>query len=296
MPRKTHTEHLDVPLVRRLLAAQFPEWADLPIRPVEHDGWDNTTFRLGNDKSVRLPSHAAYEPQVTKEHEWLPKLAPQLPLPIPVSLAMGTPSEDFPLHWSVRRWVEGEIALHSPVEDLTTFAEEVAAFLRALQGINASNGPAAGPHSFWRGGPLSIYELEARRAIEALGDHIDVDACTDVMDAALATTWDREPVWVHGDIAPDNLLVKDGHLSAVIDFGCSAIGDPACDLFMDWAFFSGESREAFRSGLGLDDATWARGRGWVMWKALIVLAREIDTSSDEEWLYRRLMDEVLADR
>jgi aminoglycoside phosphotransferase (APT) family kinase protein len=230
-----------------------------------------------------------------KEHEWLPKLAPRLPLPIPVSLAMGEPSEDFPLRWSVRRWVDGEIALHAPVHDLVAFANDVGGFLTALYAIDASSGPAAGPHSFWRGGPLSIYELEARQAIETLGDRIDGAACTEVMDAALARTWDREPVWVHGDIAPDNLLVREGRLSAVIDFGCSAVGDPACDLFMTWAFFSGPSREAFRAGLKLDEATWTRGRGWVMWKALIVLAREIDTGSDEEWLYRRLMDEVLAD-
>lgn len=293
MPEKTHTRHLDVPLVRRLLKAQFPQWADLPVRPVEHDGWDNTTFRLGDDMSVRLPSHAAYEPQVMKEHEWLPKLAPHLPLPIPVPLAMGEPSEDFPLHWSVRRWVEGEIALRAPVDDLVTLATDVGGFLTALYAIDASGGPAAGPHSFWRGGPLSIYEPEARQAIETLGDRIGAAACTEVMDAALATTWDSKPIWVHGDIAPDNLLVRECRLSAVIDFGCSAVGDPACDLFMTWAFFSGPSREAFRAALKLDDATWARGRGWVMWKALIVLAREIDTGSDEEWLYRRLMDEVL---
>ena len=295
MPEKKHTKHLDVPLVRRLLKAQFPQWADLSVRPVEHDGWDNTTFRLGDDMSVRLPSHAAYEPQVMKEHEWLPKLAPQLPLPIPVSLAMGEPSEDFPLRWSVRRWVEGEIALHAPVDDPVTLANDVSGFLTALYAIDASGGPAAGPHSFWRGGPLSIYELEARQAIETLGDRIDAAACTDLMDAALATTWDREPIWVHGDIAPDNLVVREGRLSAVIDFGCSAVGDPACDLFMTWAFFSGPSRDAFRTALNLDDATWMRGRGWVMWKALIVLAREIETGSDDEWLCRRLMNEVLAD-
>ena len=295
MPEKMHTRHLDVPLVRRLLKAQFPKWADLPVRPVDHDGWDNTTFRLGDEMSVRLPSHAVYEPQIIKEHEWLPKLAPQLPLPIPISLALGEPSDDFPLRWSVRRWVEGEIALRAPVDDLVRFATDVGGFLSALYAVDASGGPAAGPHSFWRGGPLSIYEFETRQAIETFGDRIDAAACAEVMDAALATTWDREPVWVHGDIVPDNLLVRDGQLSAVIDFGCSAIGDPACDLIMTWAFFSGPSREAFRAALTLDDETWKRGRGWVMWKALTVLAREIDTGSDEEWLYSRLMDEVLAD-
>lgn len=306
MPEKTHTKQLDVPLVRRLLEAQFPQWADLPLRPVEHDGWDNTTFRLGDDMSVRLPSHAAYEPQVTKEHEWLPKLAPQLPLPIPISLAMGEPSDDFPLRWSVRRWVDGEIALRAPIDDLALFASDVAGFLTALYSIDATGGPPAGLHSHFRGGALTgpsfhpapecrSFDVQTRRAMAVLGDRVDRVACTEVWEAALTTSWDREPVWVHGDIAPDNLLVRDGRLSAVIDFGCSAVGDPACDLLMAWAFFSGPSREAFRAGLDLDDATWARGRGWVIWKALIVLAREIDTGSGEEWLFRRLMDEVLAE-
>lgn len=306
VPEKMHAKHLDVPLVRRLLEAQFPHWADLPIRPVEHDGWDNTTFRLGDDMSVRLPSHVAYESQVTKEHEWLPRLAPQLPLAIPVSLAMGEPSDDFPLRWSVRRWVEGDIALDAPIADLVAFAGDVADFLTALYSIDAAGGPSAGMHSHFRGGALTgpafhpdrerrNFDSQTREAIAILHDRVDVDACTEVWDAALASTWDREPVWVHGDIAPDNLLVRNGRLSAVIDFGCSAVGDPACDLFMAWAFFSGPSRDAFRAGLNLDDATWARGRGWVMWKALIVLAREIDTGSGEEWLFRRLLDEVLAE-
>lgn len=295
MPEKTHTKHLDVQLVRRLLLEQFPQWADLPVRPVDHDGWDNTTFRLGEDMSVRLPSHAAYEPQVIKEHEWLPRLAPQLPLPIPVSIALGEPSEDFPLRWSVRGWIDGTIASRAPIDDPVRLATDIGAFLTALYAIDASGGPDAGPHSFWRGGPLSIYEPEARQALEQLGPRIDAAACSQVLDAALATTWDRDPVWVHGDIAPDNLLVRNGRLSAVIDFGCSAVGDPACDLFMAWAYFSGPSRDAFEASLRLDEGTWARGRGWVMWKALIVLAREIGSGSSDEAWSRRLMDDALAD-
>lgn len=293
--RKTHAEHLNVSLVRKLLGSQFPEWADLPIRPVEVDGWDNTTFRLGDEMSVRLPSHAAYAPQVEKEHRWLPKLAPLLPLPIPVPLAMGAPSADFPLPWSVYRWIEGDIATVARIEDLPAFATALANFLVALQGIDPADGPPAGPHSFFRGGPLTTYHSQTREAIEALHGRIDADAATDVWQTALDADWRSTPVWVHGDIEPTNLLVRNGRLSAVIDFGCSAVGDPACDLVIAWTFLSGESREAFRAGLPLDHSTWARGRGWALWKALIVMAQHVDTDTVVAGSQRRIIDEVLAD-
>lgn len=301
---KPHAEHLDVPLVRRLLADQFPEWAGLPIRPVEFDGWDNTTFRLGDDMSVRLPSHAAYAAQVEKEQEWLPVLAPSLPLPIPTPLAKGEPTDGFPLPWSVYRWIDGEIAARGEhaighptahIDDLTEFAAALGAFLVALQRIDATDGPPAGPHSFWRGGPLATYDAETRDAIASLDGKVDTVAATEVWDAALDGAWEGAPVWAHGDVAPTNLLVRDGRLSAVIDFGCSAVGDPACDLVSAWTFFSGPSREAFRAALPLDAATWARGRGWALWKASIVLARTVDSDPERASSARRVVDEVLAD-
>lgn len=298
--RKPHAE-----LVRRLLAAQFPEWADLPIEPVEVDGWDNTTFRLGDRMSVRLPSGPRYAAQVDKEHEWLPWLAPLLPLPIPVPLAKGAPTSEFPLPWSVYQWIDGEIAQIARIDDLPGFAAACAAFLVALQRLDAVDGPPPGAHSYFRGCPLTLEDPQrpyntpgnwgTREAIVILGDRIDARAATDVWDAALARPWSGPPVWVHGDIAPSNLLVRNGCLSGVIDFGCSAVGDPACDLVIAWTFFSGESREAFRAGLPLDDATWARGRAWALWKAVYVLARTIDTDPEEAADARRVLDEVLAD-
>jgi aminoglycoside phosphotransferase (APT) family kinase protein len=289
--------------VRRLLVAQFPEWADLPISPVEFDGWDNTSFRLGDDMSVRLPSHAAYAAQVEKEHLWLPKLAQFLPLPIPVPLAKGIPSADFPLHWSVYRWIEGEIAPLARIDDLTEFATTLATFLVALERVDPDDGPPPGWHNFFRGGPLTTWsapsplgkDCQTTHAIAALRGRIDADAATEVWETALDAAWRGRPVWVHGDVAADNLLVRDGRLSAVIDFGCSGVGDPACDLVIAWTFFSGESREAFRASLPLDRATWARGRGWALWKALIVLARTIDTDPEEAASSRRVIDEVLTD-
>ncbi len=286
--------NIDVPLVRRLLAAQFPRWADLPIKPVEAGGVDNRTFRLGEDMTVRLPSGPWYALQVDKEQRWLPKLAPLLPLPIPVPLAMGVPAYDYPWRWSVYRWIEGETASSERIADLRRFATELARFLIALQQIDATGGPPPGRHNFFRGGPLTVYDAETRQAIPALEGKIDTDAASEVWEAALGATWCGSPVWFHGDVAWGNLLVdKGGRLCAVIDFGTSGVGDPACDLAIAWTLFGGESRDAFHTALGLDDATWARGRGWALWKALITLADSIDTP--QAGTARRVIDEVLAD-
>ncbi|HTE19971.1 MAG TPA: aminoglycoside phosphotransferase family protein, partial [Armatimonadota bacterium] len=240
---------IDVGLVSRLVAAQFPQWADLPITPVEFGGWDNRTFHLGEQMTVRLPSAAAYSLQVEKEQRWLPKLAPQLPLPIPVPLAMGRPGEGFPWHWSVYRWLEGEIAAIERIAELPQFATNLAQFLVALYRIDATGGPPPGPHNFFRGGSLTVYDGETRQAIAALEGDIDTETATEVWEASLAATWHGAPVWVHGDVAAGNLLVRDGRLSAVIDFGSSGVVDPACDLAIAWTLFSGESRETFRAAL-----------------------------------------------
>lgn len=294
---KTHADEVDinVSLVRRLVAAQFPRWADLPIEPVESGGWDNRTFHLGEDMAVRLPSGPWYALQVEKEQEWLPKLAPHLPLPIPVPLAKGKPAEGYPWHWSVYRWIEGETASIERIADLREFATELARFLTALQRIDPAGGPPPGRHNFFRGGPLAVYDAETRQAIAALNGEIDTDAASAVWETALKSTWHGSPVWFHGDVAAGNLLVREGRLSAVIDFGCSGMGDPACDLAIAWTLFEGESREAFRAALSLDDATWARGRGWTLWKALITLAKHIGTNPLEAGKARHVTDEVLAD-
>jgi aminoglycoside phosphotransferase (APT) family kinase protein len=286
---------ITVSLVRKLVATQFPQWADLPITPVTFGGWDNRTFHLGEEMTVRLPSAAAYALQVEKEQRWLPRLAPHLPLPIPVPLAMGTPADGYPWHWSVYRWLDGEIATKARIADLRQFATMLAHFLVALQGIDAAGGPPPGAHNFYRGGPLTVYDGETRQAIAALNGKIDTGAVTEVWETALAATWHLDPVWFHGDVSAGNLLVRDGRLSAVIDFGTSAVGDPACDLAIAWTLFAGESREAFRATLPADKAIWARGRGWTLWKALIVYAGLPGTNTQEAETSRRIIDDVLAD-
>lgn len=285
---------MDARLVRRLIAAQFPAWAELPIEPIEPGGWDNRTFRLGDQMSVRLPSAAAYAPQVEKEHRWLPVLAPHLPLPIPVPLAMGTPTEAYPWPWSVYRWLEGQPATTGSIADPDLFAASLAGFLVALRNIDATGGPPAGPGNFHRGGNLAVYDAETRAALSALEGLADISAAEAVWAAALSSHWRGPPVWVHGDIAFGNLLVEDGKLSAVIDFGSSAVGDPACDLVIAWTAFSGRSRETFRTAMSLDDETWARARGWALWKALITVAGH-DRNQREAANAWRVIDAVSAD-
>jgi aminoglycoside phosphotransferase (APT) family kinase protein len=289
-------------LASRLVAAQFPHWAHLPVAPVELDGWDNRTFRLGDELSIRLPSADHYVPQVEKEHRWLPVLAPRLPLPIPEPVAKGAPAAGFPRPWSVYRWLPGEPATVEHVFDLTPFAADLADFLARLYELDPAGGPAAGKHNFFRGGPLTVYDAETLGAILALRGEVDGKAATDVWEAALAAKWTGPPVWVHGDVTASNLLVVDGRLSAVIDFGCSAVGDPACDLTIAWTFFFGESRDAFRERLPLDEATWARARGWALWKAQLTLVKalqgvERDAARRFGWRLsaREVIEEVLAD-
>jgi aminoglycoside phosphotransferase (APT) family kinase protein len=244
--------------------------------------------------TVRLPSAASYSLQVEKEHRWLPRLAPLLPLPIPLPLAMGVPGEGYPWHWSVYGWIEGETARRERIADLSRFAADLAGFLIALRHIDPTGGPPAGAHNFHRGGPLGVYDGETKQAIEALEGRVDRQAARAVWDAALAATWQGPPVWFHGDVAWGNLLVEGGRLSAVIDFGTSGVGDPSCDLAIAWTLFEGKSRDVFRAAMSVDEATWARGRGWALWKASITAAGHTGNHSelDQSW---RVIDAVLAD-
>lgn len=291
-------------LAARLVAEQFPQWADLPIVAAAHNGWDNTTFRLGDDLSIRLPSGPGYAPQVEKEHRWLPELAPHLPLPIPTPAALGRPGCGYPLPWSIYWWIDGEPANLAAIPDMTAFARDLAAFLSALYAIDAAGGPGSGQHSASRGGPLTVWDAWTRQAIGQLAGEIDAPAVMRLWDTAVASRWEQTPVWVHGDVIGSNLLATDGKLSAVIDFGCSAVGDPACDLAAAWMFFDGEARVAFREGLAFDADTWTRGRGWALWKALVTLAGEQDEPGHADATVHRmgwrttpaqLIEQVLAE-
>ncbi|MFD5083965.1 aminoglycoside phosphotransferase family protein [Kitasatospora sp. NPDC058201] len=260
---------IDEDLVRRLVAGRFPQWAGLPVRGFPSGGTVNAMYRLGDDMVVRLPLVDWGEVDVATEQEWLPRLAPLLPTAIPAAIALGGPAEGYPWAWSVYRWLDGRNpeagALTAPVP----LAEDLAGFVSAMRSITLPGGPAA-----YRGGPVRLLDESTREAIEELRglpeEGVDCDAAAAVWEDALrAPVWDGPPVWLHSDLMPGNLLVDaGGRLTAVIDFGCAGVGDPACDMFPAWNLLPAEGREVFRKALDVDDATWRRGRGRTLAQAL----------------------------
>ena len=287
--------NVDVPLVQRLVGTQFPQWADLPIRAVDNDGWDNWTFHLGDRMKVRLPSAMGYSEQAEKEARWLPKLAPLLPLPVPVPVGIGQAAEGYPCSWSIYEWLEGEPTRREAVDDPVQFGWDLAKFLIALQRIDTTGGPPPGQHNFFRGADvMSVYGDEARQSVDKLADVIDASAAHEVLDAAEAAVIVEQPVWIHGDIAVGNLLVRDGRLGAVIDFGGCAVGDPACDLVITWVFLEGAGRDAFRLSVPADEAMWARARGWALWKAALMLANNSVINPNEN-SPRSVIEAVIAE-
>lgn len=286
---------IDQVLVARLIAEQFPEWAELPIEPVQPQGWDNRTFRLGADMKVRLPSAQPYAAQAEKEWHCLPKLSLFLPLAVPTPIALGRPAFEYPWNWSVCLWLEGDTLDVDSMTSLNEIAATLADFLVALQQIPPERGPVPGEHNFYRGAPLMVYDAETREALDVLRGDIPHDAAIAIWERAIATQWQHRPVWIHGDVSRSNLLVTGELLGAVIDFGNCGLGDPACDLTIAWTLFSGESREIFRAGVSLDQDTWDRARGWALWKALVTLGKYRRSDSVDVADARSTLDELFAD-
>jgi aminoglycoside phosphotransferase (APT) family kinase protein len=296
---KMHADELkiDADLVRRLLAAQFPEWGDLPLEPVLPWGTDNALYRLGDDMVVRLPRRERTAGTLEKERRWLLRLAPNLPLAVPVPRAEGKPAGEYPHAWSVYSWLRGRDATVEPITDGGRLAADLARFVSALQRIDPTGGPPPGDHNFFRGCPLALRDESTRASIRSLGSAIDADRVTAAWEEALsAPEWDRDPVWIHGDLDARNFLVVDGKLSAVIDWGGLGVGDPACDVMVAWKVLSGDARERFRAELGIDEATWARSRGWALSQASIALAYyTLETNPVLVREAERWMAEVLTD-
>jgi aminoglycoside phosphotransferase (APT) family kinase protein len=283
-------------LVRRLLAAQFPRWAGLCVEPVRSAGTDNALFRLGDDMVVRLPRIQRVAEQVAKEHEWLPRLAPFLPLPIPTPLAKGSSSDLYPWQWSVYRWLDGEVAGADTLRDPVRSAKDLGRFIAAIHGVDSTGAPSPGAHNSFRGVPLSRRDHATRTAIHALREIIDAPAATAAWSAALgATPWSGRPVLIHGDLQPANLLLQEGRLSAVIDFGCLGAGDPACDFMVAWTFLPASARHVFRAAAAADDATWARGRGWALSFGLIALPYYESSNPALASIARHTINEALTD-
>lgn len=251
---------IDAAMVRSLVDEQFPEYRDLSIERVESAGTDNAMYRLGRHLAVRLPRLPSAESQVRKEQRWLPLLAPHVSMPIPVPVALGTPGHGFDMHWSIYQWIDGDNAFDTPIDDLHHAAVTLGQFGTELRRMDPTGAPPA-----WRGKPLALQEADVLAAINDLGADgvVDKQAALDAWHQIIRIPqWTKAPVWSHSDLLPGNLLVRDGRVSAVIDFGCVGVGDPAADLMMAWTVLSESERDVFRQHSDVDDDTWARGRGW----------------------------------
>lgn len=278
-------------LVSKLIKEQFPQWSHLAIKPVQQSGHDNRTFHLGENMSVRLPSGEAYVGQITKEATWLPILQKGLHLPISAPLAIGKASELFPFPFSINAWIRGE-SLTKENADQKQLAKDLATFLLELQTIDASQGPRAGIHNFYRGGDLKIYEDETQKALLRYQDVLPIDKLQKIWQAALIPPLKSESVWVHGDVAVGNLLVENQCLVAVIDFGILGVGDPACDYVMAWTYFEKAERELFFKTLGSKPSMIQRAKGWALWKALITYE---DENKQVSSLAKATLKQILMD-
>jgi aminoglycoside phosphotransferase (APT) family kinase protein len=289
---KMHADEIDidVPLVRRLLVAQFPQWADLPISAVQSTGTVNAIYRLGDHLCVRLPRVEGWARDLEKELRWLPTLAPHLSLRIPEPVGKGHPTSSYPFSWAVYGWIDGQPYSDELVDDERQAARDLACFVAELRRIDPIGAP--------RGGRKPLRELDAvtREAIESARGVIDVEAATAAWERALeAPTWEETPVWIHADLLRPNVLVRGGQVCAVIDFGGVGVGDPAADVIAAWSVFGRAGRAEFRSALGVDDDTWERARGFALHQAALIIPYYGETNQGFVALARRTVEEVLTD-
>lgn len=283
------SEEITSSLVRSLVMEQFPQWSELPIRPVDVQGWDNRTFRLGDRLTVRLPSADGYVAGLVREEQTLAILGSSLRVAIPRVVATGVPSAAFDRPWSVREWIDGHTLAAGETRERESAIISLGDALRELQACDSDGGPWAGSASAYRGCHVSVVGEDVQRRLTLL-DGRRAEGCRALWDAAVSTVWTESPVWVHGDVAPGNMLFDgSGDLTALIDFGQTCVGDPACDLAFAWLSCSPRERDLLRERLPLPEDAWLRGAAWALWKALI--------SSPEEVLakYGRSRDAVLSD-
>lgn len=263
---KLHDDEVTVTtaLVRRLLVHSFPQWGQLPLKRMSSTGTDNAIFRLGGELGLRLPRIGWAEHQIAKESEWLPRIAPQLPVEVPEPVAIGEPAAGYPYPWLVFRWLEGDDMQHLQSADFNQLARDVATFVIALESIDVTGVPLGGRH----GGRMRADDQTVRQCIHVLRDEIDSERALSIWEAALeAGPWSNSPVWVHGDLLPGNVIVREGRVVGIIDWSSAGAGDPACELMLAWAL-PPEARALYRSLLGFDEASWARAKGLVVEQAV----------------------------
>ncbi len=290
---------VDIPIevVKNLVKAQFPKYAQLTIEMIEFSGWDNATFRLGDDMIIRLPRGEAYALKVFKEQAVLKELGKHLSIAIPVPIAVGKPGKEYKWNWSIYRYLEGDSAnsLSLSDETLENISLDLTKFLRELHQIDTKNAPMPGLHNHWGGEHISIYECGALKYFEQLRGIIDADKAILLWQKAVNTKWEKPLVWIHGDLSAGNFLIKDGKLSAVIDFGGCACGDPARDLTIAYSFFKGRSRKIFKQELKLDEGTWLRAKAWALWKAAFELTNMDNKYQEKAKEQIRICTEILAE-
>lgn len=287
---------IDDVLVATLLEAQFPEWSALPRASVVSAGTDNALVRLGDDLVMRLPRVAWAAGQGAKEYRWLPELACHLSTPISHPIALGEPTSAFPWQWSIHRWIHGENAIHADVHDDVEFASDIGHFVRDLHAVALPGGPRAGAQNFGRGVALLDRDEATRSAIDASAGFVDVQRVRDAwMQALNVPVYQADGVWVHGDIAPGNILVHGGRLAAVIDFGALGVGDPAVDMMIAWNYLSPRARHRFRHVVAVDVHTWQRGQAWALSVAIIQLPYYYNTNRTLRDSALHTIDAVLRD-
>lgn len=281
---------VDVATAARLVAEQLPALAGLAVRAVPSIGTVNAVFRLGDDLCLRLPRVPAWAESLDRELRWLPELAPHLPLPVPVPVAVGRPGAGYPLRWAVLRWIDGEPYADDVVDDETVAARDLARFVRALRAVDPTGAPVAGRR------PLAELDAGTRAALREAGDLVDLAAALAVWERALAApAWDGRATWIHGDLLRPNLLVRDGRLCAVIDFGGVGGGDPATDLVPAWSVFGPAGAQAYRDALAVDDGTWDRARGIALHQAALLVPYYRDTNPAFAALGVRTVERALDD-
>lgn len=288
-----HADEVDITpeLVKDLLSTQFPEWANLPLQRMYPEGTDNAMYKLGNDKLVRLPRTEGSSSNIEKELNWLPRLRPQLPIPIPNIMGKGMPNTTYPFPWLVCEWLDGSNPDKEGMIDERKAAADMGAFVNAMQNTKPDNGPKCR-----RGKPLSTLDKEVKQSIPLLNELYNTELLNDLWQSALkASNWEKDPVWIHGDLHAGNLLAKNRKLVGVVDFGLAGIGDPACDMMVAWTLLSRNSREMFRSIVQPDDNTWCRGRGWALFLGIVGYPYYRVTNPLFANIAKRALDQVIAD-
>jgi len=293
---KLHDDEVDIDtdLVRRLVAEQFPHLNDLPVTEFSSTGTVNAIYLLGDELCVRLPRVQRWASGLERECKWLPLLAPSLTLQVPAPVVKGSPTSYYPFVWAIFRWIDGETYAPDRIDDERRAAADLAQFVAELRRKDLPPIDDETPY----GGRPSLAEQDAavRAWIGQAGDLIDGPAVTAAWEDALSgPAWDGTYAWIHSDLVPPNLLVKDGRLRAVIDFGATGLGDPATDLNPAWSVFGQVGRTLFRDLVGADDDTWRRGRGIAIIQAAGLVPYYVVTNPAYSALGRRMFREILAD-